>query len=553
MTRGHHNRRLGNKHHSLRWTLSFGVIVYFLLSQNRTYNQLQMSFDKSGSVKGGYSNVNLKHSHFPGSLSNNFTIKMNNIPHSNSTLDYSVVIIHYHKTGSQLSGDLLKILLTEGKTLGLQELERRPRFGPTRLRDRDGAADRYDKLRRERWQKLGLRRSNDDNDNDDGPRWSRRHRSHSGRDIDIIKHSNRRHKMTFQRDPDYHLRKEDNRTCAELDYRYRRPKKRQQKRYHDPTTKCAALSLELGKASIVTAPNFFCSIDVLGEVLTPLQPHHRPPRYREEEERPKTSFYGTKIIHMIRDPFDMALSNYFYHSQVPTPEAWVTEDCSPCDTTYYDLYSNPTNGSALDLMLPTLTTISQSQIDDVISLCRSIFQNPDNGPELLDAPLYNHLTKLKQYDALRLSTSRQIIGGDRLGHAGQDILRMANNVVKLHQLIESREIIFSPSLSTDVVTHNHIQVLTMKTAQWNLDPYGSMMTALNFVFGESISQQRKVSLATQYNDLYEMKALDSDRKHITSNQDVVREQKQKLLELLKEDDVLGPVLGKVQDVLRLYS
>jgi hypothetical protein len=208
----------------------------------------------------------------------------------------------------------------------------------------------------------------------------------------------------------------------------------------------------------------------------------------------------------------------------------------------------------LDLILPTITKISQSQIDDVISLCQFIFHNPDNGPELLDAPLYNHLTKLEQYDALRLSASRQIIGGGGTsGHAGQDILRMTNNVVKLHQLINKSVEIISPSLSLDGRTQNDVQVLTMKMAQWNLDPHGSMMTALDFVFGETISQERKVSLAANYKDLYEMKASDLDRKHITSNKDVVREQKQKLLELLKEDHVLGPVLGEIQDELRRYA
>ena len=31
---------------------------------------------------------------------------------------------------------------------------------------------------------------------------------------------------------------------------------------------------------------------------------------------------GTKIIHFVRNPHDMTLSNFFYHSQDPTPEKW---------------------------------------------------------------------------------------------------------------------------------------------------------------------------------------------------------------------------------------
>lgn len=524
----------------------------FLLLHNQTNLQLQLRFNNSGSDTG--ERFTLKRSPYPSSLSNNSTIKMKNISHSNNPLDYSVVIVHYHKTGNQISNELLNTLLKGGDSLGLQDLERRHRYGPTGLTDRDKARDRYDQMRKESGRERVPRRSNGDDD-DDNPRWHGRYRNHPDGDSD--RHLPRRYSMPLQRNSDenvYLERRERSRTCSEQKARYRRRRKRQPKRYHDQKTKCPILSLELGTASIVTAPNFFCSIDVLDEILTPSQSYHRPSRYREKGVRPKTKFFGTKIIHMIRDPFDMALSNYFYHSQVPTPELWVTEDCNPCDTTYHDLYSNPTNETVLDLILPTLKNISQSQIDDVISLCQSIFHNPDNGPELLDAPLYNHLTNLEQYDALRLSASRQIIGGGgRSGHAGQDILRMTNNVVKLHQLIDRSKEIISPTLSLDGRKQNDIQLLTMKLARWNLDPYGSMMTALDFVFGESISQERKVYLATEYKDLYEMKASDADRKHITSNKDVVREQKQKLVELLKGDHVLGPVLGEIQDELRLYA
>ena len=30
----------------------------------------------------------------------------------------------------------------------------------------------------------------------------------------------------------------------------------------------------------------------------------------------------TKIVHFIRNPFSMVLSNYFYHAQSPSPEKW---------------------------------------------------------------------------------------------------------------------------------------------------------------------------------------------------------------------------------------
>jgi hypothetical protein len=240
---------------------------------------------------------------------------------------------------------------------------------------------------------------------------------------------------------------------------------------------------------------------------------------------------------MIRDPFEMALSNYFYHSQIPTPEEWVKKECSPCDTTYYDVYGYPTNESNIDLILPALTKILPSQIDSIVSLCNSLFQSgQDIG--LLNASFYDHLIQLDHYDGLRLSTSRQIIGSSSDG----DILRMANNVLKLDQLINYRE-----------DGQNDVQLLTMHMAHWTRDPYESMMTALDFVFGDSLAQERKRNVASEYSELYEMKSSNSSQQHVTSTKDFVRERKEKLHALLVKDEVLGPVLHATKEVLRLHS
>ena len=83
------------------------------------------------------------------------------------------------------------------------------------------------------------------------------------------------------------------------------------KREHDKITKCPLFRSYPGNIIIHTAPDLFCSVEELYSALSP--PNLVRPRYK-----------GIKIIHLVRNPYNMALSNYFYHAQIPTPEKWVT-------------------------------------------------------------------------------------------------------------------------------------------------------------------------------------------------------------------------------------
>ena len=60
-------------------------------------------------------------------------------------------------------------------------------------------------------------------------------------------------------------------------------------------------TLRDGTMYVQESPDLFCSDDDLLEGLT------------------KSHDGGTKIIHFVRNPYEMVLSNYFYHSQDPTP------------------------------------------------------------------------------------------------------------------------------------------------------------------------------------------------------------------------------------------
>ena len=74
-------------------------------------------------------------------------------------------------------------------------------------------------------------------------------------------------------------------------------------RRHGRTNCPTAFELKKGTIYLQEAPDFFCSNDELTQRMLRLS--------QEKDGK-------AKVVHFIRNPFDMVLSNYFYHSQEPT-------------------------------------------------------------------------------------------------------------------------------------------------------------------------------------------------------------------------------------------
>jgi hypothetical protein len=65
--------------------------------------------------------------------------------------------------------------------------------------------------------------------------------------------------------------------------------------------------LNRGVINVQESPDFYCSVDEMAKILLDDQ-------YGNETH----SREGTKIVHFVRNPYSMVLSNYYYHAQVPT-------------------------------------------------------------------------------------------------------------------------------------------------------------------------------------------------------------------------------------------
>ena len=93
------------------------------------------------------------------------------------------------------------------------------------------------------------------------------------------------------------------------------------RRHHDKDVGCPPVQVKPGHVYVVSAPNFFCNTKVLTERLL-------------GDGGKKKKKKGVKIIHLVRNPFDLALSNWIYHSQDPTPEDWVNS-ADPCKRNHH--------------------------------------------------------------------------------------------------------------------------------------------------------------------------------------------------------------------------
>ena len=268
------------------------------------------------------------------------------------------------------------------------------------------------------------------------------------------------------------------------------------KRQHDQHTKCPHLTLHPNTVYVQSSPDFFCNVDILAEELLT-----RPTKQR-----------GVKLIHLIRDPFTMAISNYNYHSQDPLPEGenWVkrTNPCAVEDKstlTYAHLFMKTlTSPGAYRLM-------EYDDFKTIQTMCHRLYDQQQSSPGF-----YQHLLHLPPADGLILATTYLM-----LGHGG-DILRMANNIIKLRQLqtLERQIHLQAHTLATfNNEAKRKVQVLTMSMDNFIRQPKESTIQFLEFIsLGNNdvlLSVKEKEEIATRYEEMYYGKVTAGDE-HITS-------------------------------------
>jgi hypothetical protein len=301
------------------------------------------------------------------------------------------------------------------------------------------------------------------------------------------------------------------------------------RRHHDQITKCPKdIDMRRGMIYVQVSPNFFCDVHTLTlELLS---------------RKKKTKI---KIIHLVRNPFSMAISNFNYHSAYPILEPWpLTTD--PCqDEKYFGRQSYP------ELLLPSLQqrrfvslgnnpVVYQNDFKALSDRCHAIYQNPFNRPGSEKWNFYNHLRHLDPVQGLELATIHMCAAGT----SGGDILRMANNIVKLNEIQQQMA---GEDCGTRVPCGERIHILTLSLDWFIQDPYGMTMRFLDFALGNAITKGEKMRIAQRYRQSYYRKVSGGDS-HITMGKNV--ETDSFLLERhLRENVILGRVLGNVEKIV----
>jgi len=302
----------------------------------------------------------------------------------------------------------------------------------------------------------------------------------------------------------------------------------------DPIKKCTRLALKPGTITLLEAPQFHCKKEDLAMLFM-----KNPDKNNKSNKKIK---FGVKLLHLVRNPFEMAVSNYHYHAQDPTPEPFV-HTVNPCESLRQNNIG-PANMNEVDLVQPKLAHPILPGMDPIMDFgafgaitkdCQSLFRT---RPGLEDASYYRHLRTLDPKEGLRLATA------DKFNH----FALMASDLLVLEQV---RKLVYERNVHRPA-KHHEFALLTMSMEEWKESPERSMRRFLEFTFGKLMPDERKEYLARRYGKQYLAKTILSE--HVTEGKVGDESDKEELMEYLRGNAVFGGPLtrmeGLVNEMLR---
>lgn len=291
-------------------------------------------------------------------------------------------------------------------------------------------------------------------------------------------------------------------------------------------TKCSDMSFAPGTITVIGGPQFHCTTEQLRDILL-------------SHPDPKQPKWGVKIIHLVRNPFTMAVSNYLYHSQDPTPEPFVNWK-NPCNSATIGKYTQ------VDLAAPLLTQpkvktrvggqvprvqpiMKREDFKSIADDCASLYQTK---PGMENATFYQHLRTLNPTEGLRMATA------DKL----DNIVLMAVDLIMFKRV---RELV---KASNPNHINGDMEVKTILMDDFIHQPGNSMFQVYDFIFKDLLTEEIKISRSNTYEQSYlQQRESNHDmNNHITYGkfQDTVA-----LIEYLRGEPVFGPPLTKIEALL----
>jgi len=257
-------------------------------------------------------------------------------------------------------------------------------------------------------------------------------------------------------------------------------------------TGCTQFNLEQGQVAILEQPEFHCSSARLKKIFM----EHR------DGSREK---WGVKLIHLTRNPFNMAVSNYCRHVQEK-----IASQASPCKPGG----TNHMNAG----FLGKAGIMSRDDFADIFAACKEI--HDPNYP-------YNKLlAALPPEKGLRMSVSDESIG----------LALMANDLIKFREVYQLVDHEWQNKNRNKLRVFD---VLTMTLDSWIDYPDSRMKDFLDFVFGKSMPASSKSQIAAEYARMPLEQRLPTEA---LCDDDM-------LVDVLRNDAILSGPLGRIEDLL----
>lgn len=282
-------------------------------------------------------------------------------------------------------------------------------------------------------------------------------------------------------------------------------------------TKCTNLNLEPGTVTVLEAPEFHCGSEILKHLLL----DHRDERHQK---------WGVKLIHLVCNPFSMAVSNYHFHGQHDTPEKFV-HTSNPCDTFVKTIGAS--GETIVDLSEPLLSQagiMDRGSFDQLALRCHELYQK---RPGLETGSYYDHLQRLPSGDGIELATidkfkSFALMANDLI--LFDEVQSMVEEAAELNQGYPTR--------------HRSFELYTMSLDDWIENPSGSMHRFLDFAIGSHMSPGKKHEVA----NIYERHYIDVQMptKHVTSGK---YDDKPELMSYLRQHPLLGGPLARMEQLV----
>lgn len=261
--------------------------------------------------------------------------------------------------------------------------------------------------------------------------------------------------------------------------------------------------------------------------------------------------HSFRMVHFVREPFDMVISGYLYHRQVPFPapeKFLVNTGYDPCEF----------DSKLQSLYIPSLieftknTTNISHMVDRVVQMCKSLqarYPAKNFNKQLNIAKVGTDLL-----DGIRLEACRAL-----LSKSNGDILKMGFNTLqevaylKDHSNLVVRRTFTSEFPVTNMtVFHNS----TMNVMKFLMQPTNSPNVFYNCIKEDEAVrytlQNAFAELPSTYSSTPEntvVIAAETDkREHITSDQ-LTHEERASYIHRLEQDPVLAPLLMIVRQIV----